>query len=49
MSWYLNEPRKGTQPNVLCDPETYDFFAMRDIKPGEELTVNYATYSDLPP
>ncbi len=48
MSWYLNQPLKGTKPNVGCDPETYDFFAMRDIIPGEELTVNYDTYSEEP-
>lgn len=48
MSWYLNEPKSGDRPNVYCDPATYDFRALRDIKPGEELTVKYEDYSELP-
>ena len=48
LSWYLNEPRKGEQANVRCDPLTYDFFAARRIVPGEELTVDYPSYGDLP-
>jgi len=42
VAWYLNESRA---PNVRCD-EQYDFFAMRKIKRGEELTVDYSSYSD---
>ncbi len=42
MSWYLNESKR---PNVRCD-SNYDFFALRAIRPGEELTVDYSTYSD---
>jgi len=45
-SWYLNEPKKGGQPNVGCD-DGYDFFALRNIEPGEELTVDYSSYSGL--
>jgi hypothetical protein len=45
MSWYLNDPRKGEKPNVACD-ENYEFRALRNIKPGEELTVDSSTYSD---
>lgn len=41
VSWYLNHSEK---PNVGCDKE-YVFYALRDIKKGEELTVNYNTYS----
>jgi hypothetical protein len=48
MAWYLNEPKKGDSPNVTCDPRSYDFFAGRDIRAGEELTVDYSTYSDKP-
>jgi len=48
MSWYLNEPPKGKEPNIRCDPETYDFFATRDIAIGEELTVSYDSYSERP-
>jgi hypothetical protein len=44
LSWYLNESK---DPNVECD-KNYRFFALRDIKAGEELTVNYATYSESP-
>jgi hypothetical protein len=43
-SWYLNSSRKA---NVRCD-QYYNFFALRDIEPGEELTVDYSTYSEEP-
>jgi hypothetical protein len=46
-AWYINEPPKGQEPNVVCDDD-YDFFAARDIRAGEELTVKYGTYSDDP-
>jgi hypothetical protein len=45
MSWYLNDPKPGESPNVKCD-ENYEFWALRDIKEGEELTVDSRTYSD---
>ena len=48
MAWYLNEPISGERPNVGCDTDNYDFFALRDIKAGEELTVDYSKYSDMP-
>jgi hypothetical protein len=48
MSWYLNEPRKDERPNVKCDATTYDFFALEDIKTGDELTVDYSAYSEQP-
>jgi SET domain-containing protein len=41
-AWYLNH---SDQPNVRCDTK-YRFFALRDIREGEELTVDYRTYSD---
>ena len=44
-AWFLNESEK---PNVRCD-ENYDFFAIRDISAGEELTVDYSTFSEYPP
>ncbi len=46
ISWYINEPVTGERANVACDAETYDFVALRDIQPDEELTVDYSTYSD---
>lgn len=46
VAWYLNEPKAGSKPNVRCDPKTYKFYALRDIRAGEELTVNYSTYSE---
>jgi hypothetical protein len=51
VSWYLNEPAEGNEPNVRCEKgeEQYEFYALRAIKAGEELTVVYDTYSDLPP
>lgn len=41
-SWYLNH---SDSPNVECGSE-YRFFALRDISEGEELTVDYRTYSE---
>ena len=41
-SWYINHSKK---PNVVCD-EQYNFLAIRDIDPGEELTVDYSKYND---
>lgn len=45
VSWYLNE---SNDPNVVCDDD-YDFRALRDIQAGEELTVDYSTFSEYPP
>ena len=47
VAWYLNEPRRGERPNVGCN-DAYDFFALCDINAGEELTVDYSTYSESP-
>jgi SET domain-containing protein len=41
-AWYINE---STTPNMRCGKD-YDFFAARDIEVGEELTLNYSTYSE---
>lgn len=43
-AWYINESKK---PNTRCD-ENYDFYSLRDIESGEELTVDYETFSDYP-
>ena len=40
-AWYLNCSKR---PNVACDAN-YEFYALRDIKKGEELTIDYDTYS----
>ncbi len=45
VGWYLNHSPK---PNVRCDEE-YDFISLREIKKGEELTVDYSKYDDRPP
>lgn len=45
VGWYLNESKEN--PNVACDGN-YDFYALRDIEEGEELTLNYSTFSDEP-
>jgi len=42
MAWYLNHSKK---PNVKCTEE-YDFVALKDIEPRDELTVDYLTYND---
>ncbi len=43
-AWFMNESK---EPNTCCD-ENYDFYALRTINPGEELTVDYLTFSDYP-
>jgi hypothetical protein len=40
MSWYINDSRT---PNVRCD-SGYNFWTLRDIKAGEELTADYRSY-----
>jgi hypothetical protein len=42
ISWYLNN---FDNPNIYCD-KNFNFFALRDIDVGEELTADYSTYSD---
>jgi hypothetical protein len=42
MSWYLNH---SNNPNVCCDKD-YNFYAISEIMAGDELTVDYHTYSD---
>ncbi|MFA5127181.1 MAG: SET domain-containing protein [Patescibacteria group bacterium] len=42
--WYLNHSKK---PNVALDKKM-DFFTLRNIRKGEELTVDYTTYSEQP-
>jgi len=43
VAWYLNHSKT---PNVGCDKD-YIFFALRDIKEGEELTADYHTYNEF--
>lgn len=42
IAWYLNDSRNA---NVGCD-KNYRFHTLRDVKKGEELTVDYRTYND---
>ena len=45
VSWY---PNHSDTPNAFCDPDkNYSFYALRDIKKGEEITLNYNTYAVL--
>ena len=44
VSWYLNHSQS---PNTMCD-DALNFSALRDIKAGEELTVDYSSYSERP-
>jgi SET domain-containing protein len=46
-AWFLNGPKAGKQPNVGCRKD-YTFYALRDIVAGEELTVDYSTFSEKP-
>ena len=41
-AWYLNH---SDRPNIAAD-KNYNFYALRNIKKGEELTSNYKTYSE---
>ena len=43
--WYLNEPAPGTQANVEST-DRLGFIARRDIAEGEELTIDYAGFSE---
>ncbi len=45
--WYLNEPPAGSAPNVAAGPGLV-FTARRDIAEGEELTLRYAEFSEMP-
>ena len=42
LSWFLNH---STKPNIAAD-KNYRFYAIRNIRVGEELTVDYGTFSD---
>jgi len=44
ISYYLNT---SDNPNVAFVPEDFSARALRDIKEGEELTVDYAEFSDV--
>jgi hypothetical protein len=46
-AWFLNEPKPGQKPNVGCRKD-YTFYALCDIAAGEELTVDYSTFSEKP-
>jgi hypothetical protein len=43
--WYLNEPPPGGRANVAAD-DGFAFTALRDIAEGEELTIDYESFSD---
>ncbi len=43
--WYLNEPSEGETANVEVDGSLH-FRAVRDIDHGEELLVDYDTFSE---
>jgi SET domain-containing protein len=45
VGWYLNESKDD--PNVGCD-DNYEFYALRDIKKGEELTMDYSSFCEYP-
>lgn len=42
-AWYLNCSEE--RPNVICK-DGYIFYSSREIKAGEELLVDYSTYSE---
>jgi len=44
MSWFLNHSK---HPNMEEIDGGEDFMASRDIKAGEELTIDYSTYGDV--
>jgi len=44
ISFFLNH---SNEPNMVAIKEGEEFVAKRDIKTGEELTVDYDTYDDV--
>lgn len=42
ITWYLNHSDK---PNVYCDKK-YIFYSLRNIRVGEELTIDYNSFSE---
>jgi SET domain-containing protein len=46
-AWYLNEPPAGVAANVRSDAD-FAFFTSRDIAEGEELLIDYASFSEPP-
>jgi hypothetical protein len=45
--WYLNQPAPGAEANV-ASTDRLAFIARRDIAEGEELTIDYAGFSEQP-
>ncbi|HTY11483.1 MAG TPA: SET domain-containing protein [Bacteroidota bacterium] len=45
VAWYVNE---SEHPNVGCDKD-FRFYALTDIKVGDELTTDYDEYCERPP
>ncbi|HEX8125856.1 MAG TPA: SET domain-containing protein [Allosphingosinicella sp.] len=45
--WYLNEPAPGDRSNVEST-DRLGFIARRDIAEGEELTIDYESFSEQP-
>jgi hypothetical protein len=43
--WYLNEPKPDEPANVRTE-DGLAFLAARDIAEGEELTIDYSSFSD---
>ncbi|MEK7640520.1 MAG: SET domain-containing protein [Patescibacteria group bacterium] len=43
IGWFINH--SGENPNVVCDKNLV-FHSLREIRQGEELTLDYSTYSD---
>ncbi len=41
MAWYLRQTKFGERPNLGWSTDGYSFFALRDIRLGEELTVDF--------
>jgi len=43
VGWYVNEPAPGEEPNLGSTPQ-FELIALRDIAPGEELTIRYSSF-----
>ena len=41
VAWYLQPAKSGFKANVRPD-RYYEFYALRDIRPGEELTADFS-------
>lgn len=45
--FFMGKVLHSCEPNMICDIDARAFYAVRDIKPGEFLTMDYETTEDV--